>query len=147
MSRILPASFAILLFLSASPALANDPAYFKEIQVRTLLKTEKDSAGQKLVYPAGKPAEVTAVLVEIPAGAETGWHIHPVPCFAYILEGKIVVELKGGKKRTLRAGEAFSEVVNVIHTGRNPGPGPAKLVLFAVGSRGVPFAIKKCCGR
>jgi len=147
MSRLFPASFALLVLLSASPAIARDPAYFKEIRVRPLLKTEKDSAGQKLVYPAGKNPEVTAVLVEIPAGAETGWHIHPVPCFAYILEGEIVVELKSGKKKNLRAGEAFSEVVNVIHTGRNPGPGTAKLVLFAVGSRGVPFAIKKCCGR
>ena len=46
--------------------------YKSEIQITPLLRTMNTSARQPIVYPATNQAEVTAVLVEIPPGAETG---------------------------------------------------------------------------
>jgi quercetin dioxygenase-like cupin family protein len=125
-----------------SPSLRADAeAYRREISVKQLLKTQVDSAGKPIVYPAGC-AEVTAVRVEIPPGTQTGWHHHPVPCFAYILEGELDVQLATGETKTLKAGEAFAETVNVMHNGVNKGPATVKLVMFAAGSCGQPYAVK-----
>ncbi len=109
---------------------------------KILLQTQTEGAGAKLVYPAGAPAEVTTVLVEIAPGRQTNWHVHPVPCFAYMLKGEIAVETATGEKKTFKAGDAIAEVVNVLHNGTNPGATPARLVLFVIGTAGQPFAIK-----
>lgn len=122
----------------AAPA----PAYGSGVTTKILLKTQTDGAGTKLVYPAGAPAEVTTVLVEIAPGRQTNWHTHPVPCFAYMLEGEISVETDTGEKKTFRAGDAVAEVINVLHNGTNSGAKPARLVLFVVGIADQPFAVK-----
>lgn len=129
-------------FIAASLHADDAKAYKSEIVITPLLKTQKDGAGNKLVYPTNGNAEATAVLVEIPLGAQTGWHKHPVPCFAYILEGELRVELETGKVETLKAGHAFAEVVNVLHNGINPGPATVKLVMFVVGVEAQPFAVR-----
>lgn len=51
--------------------------------------------------------------------SETGWHLHPAPSFAFVLEGALAVQLKDGQIKKLKAGEAFAEVVDVLHNGRN----------------------------
>src|SRR5689334_10560625 len=127
-----------ICLLSAS--LKAEDAYRNEIKVTTLLKTDKDAAGQKIVYPKTDDAEVTSVLVEIPVGAKTGWHEHPFPCMAYLLEGELQVELADGTKKIVKQGEALAEVVNLLHIGENLGPKPVKLVLFAIGVKNQPFA-------
>lgn len=138
---------ALLLFGIGNPAppdlhAQDAKAYKSEIVITPLLKTQKDGAGNKLVYPTNGNAEATAVLVEIPPGAQTGWHKHPVPCFAYILEGELQVELETGKVETLKAGHAFAEVVNVLHNGINRGSAPVKLVMLVVGVEAQPFAVR-----
>ncbi|MEI6414291.1 MAG: cupin domain-containing protein [Pseudomonadota bacterium] len=90
---------------------------------------------QPLVYPKGQ-AEVTGVLIEIAPGAETGWHRHPIPSFAMVLEGTLEVSLRNGRVKRVQAGEAFAEVVNTLHNGRNVGDKPAKLVVFYAGVLG-----------
>ena len=71
--------------------------------------------------------------IEIAPGAETGWHRHPVPSFAVILQGTLEVKLKDGRVKRLQAGEALIEVVNTDHIGRNICDIPVKLVLFFAG--------------
>lgn len=136
---------AVLLSLLFSSAFAAEkptsPAYSSAVSVTTLLKTQTDGTGKKLSYPAGTP-EVTAVLVEIAPGQQTNWHVHPVPCFAYMLEGEISVELANGEKKTFKAGDAMAEAVNMLHNGTNPGRTPARLVMFIAGTAGQPFAVK-----
>jgi quercetin dioxygenase-like cupin family protein len=78
-------------------------------------------------------------MVEIPPGAQTGWHKHPYPCFAYILSGSLTVEMEGGKVHELTAGQAMAESVNVMHNGKNTGEEPVKLVMFVMGEREKPF--------
>ena len=50
----------------------------EQVKVTPLLKTQESWDGMQIIYPEGK-AEVTVMQVEIAPGAETGWHLHPVP--------------------------------------------------------------------
>lgn len=113
--------------------------YKSEIQITPLLRTMNTSARQPIVYPATNQAEVTAVLVEIPPGAETGWHKHLFPCFAYIESGTLEVDLEGGKTHRFTAGQALAESIHLLHNGRNTGIEPVRLVMFVMGEKGKPF--------
>lgn len=134
----------VALALLASAAAHGEGAseYNQAARTTPLLRTATDVAGRPLAYPTGGPAEVTGVLVELPAGAETGWHRHTVPCFAYILSGEIAVTQKDGPTRTFRAGDAFAELVDTEHNGRTLGAEPVRLVFFAAGVQGQPFTVK-----
>ena len=83
------------------------------------------------------------MLVEIPGGAETGWHEHPFPCYAYVVSGEIFVDVQGGATNRFTAGQALVESVNMLHNGRNPGPEPARLVMFVMGEKGKPFTVRE----
>lgn len=112
------------------------------IKVTPILKTENSWNGQPLVYPEGK-AEITGMIVEIVTGAETGWHLHPVPSFGMIPEGELEVQLKDGQTKRIKAGDGLAEVVNLLHNGRNVGSVPVKLIVFYAGAVGQPFTIKE----
>lgn len=119
-----------------------DDGYTKQIAVTQLLRTTKTASGEPVAYPMTGSPEVTAVMVEIPPGAETGWHQHPYLCYAYILSGKLTVEVKGQKPRELVAGEALVEVVNATHNGTNKGSEPVRLVMFVTGETEKPFTVR-----
>jgi len=144
--RLLVVAFALFCILPAISRAEREAAYRKEIKTEVLLKTLKDAAGQKIVYPKSDDAELSAILVEIPAGAKTGWHKHTSPCVAYLLAGELQVETADGTKRMVKAGEAFAEVVNLEHNGENLGSVPVKLVLFVAGEKGAPVSIKTPSG-
>ncbi len=136
-------------FAGALPSAARDraeAAYTAAVRTTPLLRTTTDVAGTPIVYPARGAAEVTGVLVELPTGAETGWHKHTVPCFAYILGGEIAVAQRDGPTRTFRAGDAFAELIGIEHNGRTIGTGPVRLVFFAAGVQGEPFTVKDAPG-
>ena len=137
MKRLL---FIALLFSAA--ARAGEPGYLPAVRATPILKTTTTSAGQPIAYPKTDQPEVTAVLVEIPPGAETGWHRHPFPCYAYLLSGELTVEVEGRKPNHFKAGDAIVETVGLLHNGRNTGSEPAKLVLFVTGEKGQPFTVK-----
>lgn len=101
-------------------------------KVTQLIKTTTSWDGKQIVYPIGQ-AEVTGLLIEIAPGQETGWHLHPSPSFAMILEGELEVRLKDGKKIRLHAGDPLVEVVNTPHNGRNTGTTPLKIMVFYAG--------------
>ena len=115
------------------------------VKVTPLAKETTSWDGKPIVYPEGQ-AEMTALLVEIAPGAQTGWHCHLVPNFAYMLEGTLELTLDDGRVKLLHAGDALSEVVNRLHNGRNVGSSPAKLVVFYTGATGTPLSVdeKKC---
>lgn len=137
---------AILLALAAwiepSPA-GTESGYTKSIQVSPLLRTTETIAGQPIAYSRVENPEVTSLLVEIPPGAETGWHRHPFPCYAYMLAGTIEVSTRDGTVRSFKAGDAFAESVNVPHNGRNTGTEPVKIILFVTGEKGQPFTVRE----
>lgn len=131
----------LVLALSWPPAaLALEPS--DTVRVSTVLNTKSSWDGTPIEYPAGKP-EVTGMLVEIAPGGETGWHSHPVPSFALVLEGELEVKLKSGAVKRLQAGEAVAEVIHTLHTGRNVGPVPVKLVVFYMGLDGQKQTVRE----
>jgi len=108
------------------------------VEVTTLLKSAVTTAGQKALYLSTDKPEVTSLIVELAPGAETGWHRHPVPTYAYILEGDLAVDVEGSGVHMFRAGQAFLEVVNTRHNGKNSGTVPVKILVFFGGEEGSP---------
>jgi quercetin dioxygenase-like cupin family protein len=88
-------------------------------------------------YP-GK--EVLMLTVEYPPGGADPVHRHDAHGFIYVLEGSIVMGVKGGKEVTLMPGQSFHEGPNDIHTvGRNASKDkPAKFVVFLLKDQGKP---------
>jgi len=88
-------------------------------------------------YP-GK--EVLVLEVEYPPGGADPVHRHDAHGVVYVLEGSIVMGVKGGKEVTLKPGEAFHEGPDDIHTvGRNASSTePAKFVVFLLKDVGKP---------
>ena len=112
------------------------------VTITELIRTRTSRDGNAIAYPQGK-AEVTGMLVESAPAGETGWHVHPVPSFAYVLDGTLEVTLKDGRVKRLQAGEALAEVVDTSHNGRNVGDTPVKLVVFYAGAAGQPLTIRE----
>jgi hypothetical protein len=59
------------------------------LKVIPLKRTTFMTDGRKIAYPKTNSPEVTVVSVEMPPNTETGWHIHPVPVYAYVLAGEL----------------------------------------------------------
>ena len=116
--------------------------YGKAIVVQSLLQTGTTASGQPIVYPKTDAPEVRMLLVEIPPGTETGWHRHPMPCYAYVLSGSVTVELENGKSYTFHAGEGFAETVGTLHNGKNTGTEPVKIVMTVTGEKCVPTTVR-----
>ena len=116
--------------------------YSTGVTANVLTKTSVTGDGQKIIYPQTDKAEVTAMTVDIAPGAETGWHKHPMPVYAYVISGNLTVELEGGQRLSYGTGDAIIEVVNTMHNGKNSGTETVKLAVFYLGAKGVPNVIK-----
>ena len=80
------------------------------------------------------------ITVVYPPGASDPIHRHNAHAFVYVLEGTIVMQVKGGKEVSLSPGQTFYEGPNDIHTvGRNASSTkPAKFIVFLVKDKGAP---------
>jgi len=80
------------------------------------------------------------ITVEYPPGSIDPIHRHNAHAFVYVLEGSIVMQVRGGKEVTLTAGQTFYEGPNDVHVvGRNVSQTkPAKFVVFLVKEKGAP---------
>ena len=131
-----------LLLLLALGACAKPQAdYAAGATVKTWLKTTVTASGAPIVYPAGA-GEVTLAEVLLAPGAETGWHHHPIPVFAFVLEGTLEVVQEGGRSVTFTAGQGLAEVVGVRHNGSNRGRAPVRLLVAYCGLAGLPTTVK-----
>ena len=131
-----------LLLSALLPTWAAADGYRPEVRVTPLLRTTTTTAGQPLKYLDTQKPELTAVMVEIAPGTETGWHRHPVPCYAYILSGEISVEVEGRGSQVFMAGQAFAESVDLAHNGRNLGKEPVKILMFAAGTEAQSYSVR-----
>jgi quercetin dioxygenase-like cupin family protein len=148
MRRILLA--ALLMLMAAPVAVRAEPSGIKKgageyqagVTARIIAKTAVTGNGQQIVYPRTDRAEVTAMEVTLPPGAETGWHQHPIPVYAYVQSGELEVEIAGGLTKHFKSGDAIIEVVNTLHNGRNRGEETVRLAVFYLGVQGEPNVIK-----
>ena len=83
------------------------------------------------------------LFVEYPPGSSDPIHRHNAHAFVYVLEGSIVMQVRGGKEVTLTAGQTFYEGPNDVHVvGRNASQTkPAKFVVFLVKEKGAPVVV------
>ena len=83
------------------------------------------------------------ITVEYPPGATDPIHRHNAHAFVYVLEGSIVMQLKGGKEVTLTPGQTFYEGPDDVHiVGRSASKTkPAKFVVFLVKNKDAPVLV------
>ena len=83
------------------------------------------------------------ITVEYPPGATDPIHRHNAHAFVYVLEGSIVMQLKGGKEVTLTPGQTFYEGPDDVHiVGRSADKTkPAKFIVFLVKDKGAPVLV------
>ena len=91
----------------------------------------------------GPGKEGLMMVVEYPPGNADPVHRHNAHGFIYVLEGSVVMQVKGEKQVTLTAGQTFYEGPDDVHVvGRNASnTQPAKLLVFLVKDKGAPVLI------
>jgi quercetin dioxygenase-like cupin family protein len=87
--------------------------------------------------------EVLMITVEYPPGGSDPVHRHDAHGFIYVLEGSVVMQVKGGKEVTLTPGQSFYEGPEDVHVvGRNAGTTrPAKFLVVLVKGKGAPILV------
>ena len=120
------AYLAALLMLAAVPAEAADV---------------KDLFAIDLADYAGKEGRM--IEVSYPPGAQDVVHRHDAHAFVYVLEGQIVMQLRGKPAVTLKAGQTFYEGPGDVHVmGRNASKTmPAKILAILVKDQGAPLLV------
>jgi len=87
--------------------------------------------------------EVLMITVEYAPGSADPVHRHNAQGFIYVLEGSVVMQLKGGKETILTPGQTFYEGPEDIHVvGRNASnTKPAKFLVILVKDKGAPILV------
>ncbi len=118
----------------ALACLMSGPLAAQEAKVTELLSKD-------LTNLPGK--EGLMITVEYPPGSSDPIHRHKAHAFVYVLEGSVVMQVRGGKQVTLTPGQTFYEGPDDVHVvGRNSsGTKPAKFVVFLVKDKGAPVVV------
>src|SRR5262245_6219615 len=118
----------VVLFLMAGTLMA------QEAKVTSLMSKDlKDFPGKELLM----------IAVEHVPGGSNPAHRHNAHAMLYVLEGSVVMQVKGGKEVTLTPGQTFYEGPDDVHTvDRNASKTqPAKFVVFMIKDKGAPALI------
>ena len=118
--------------LALSLLLAGGALIAQEAAVKVLLSQDL----------AGTPGrEVSVITVDYAPGQSTAAHTHHAQALVYVLEGSIVMQVKGGPPVTLTPGQTWSEGPNDVHVvSRNASKtAAAKYLVFMVKDKGAPI--------
>jgi quercetin dioxygenase-like cupin family protein len=127
----------VLLFLTPGALMAQQPATASQApQASVTPLTSRD-------LPDFPGKEVLMITVEYPPGSVDPIHRHNAHAFIYLMEGSIIMQVKGGKEVTLTPGQTFYEGPDDIHlVGRNASKTkPAKFVVFFIKDKGAPVVV------
>ncbi len=118
--------------LAFALSLAGGTLMGQDAVVRPLLS--KDLAGDSA-------REISMITVEYPPGASDPVHKHHGQALVFVLEGSIVMQVRGGAPVTLTAGQTFYEGPDDLHiVGRNASrTAPARFLVFFVKEKGAPI--------
>jgi quercetin dioxygenase-like cupin family protein len=118
----------VLLCLVSGTAMAQEP------KVTSLMS--KDLTGNP-----GK--EVLMITVEHAPGGSNAIHRHNAQALVYVLEGSVVMQLKGGQQVTLTPGQTFYEGPDDVHVvDRNASSTqPAKFLVVLIKDKGAPAVV------
>ena len=134
--------FSVLLIMVLIQTTVSAWAEPQDVKVTAVMKGSTTISGQKIEYPKTDKAEMTSILVEIQPGKENGRHMHSVPTYVHVLEGTMTVEFEDGARQTFQAGSGFLEVVNTVHSAKNLGEVPLRLLVVLAGEEGKPNLIR-----
>ena len=118
----------VLLFLMSGTVMGQEPT------VTSLMSKDlKETPGK----------EVLMITVEYAPGGTDPIHRHNAQAFVYVIEGSIVMQVKGGKEVTLTPGQTFYEAPDDVHlVGRNASSTkPAKFLVFLIKDKGAPVLV------
>ena len=126
----------VLLFLMPGALMAQQPAAHQAPHATVTPLMSKD-----LTELPGK--EVLMITVDYPPGSIDPIHRHNSRAFVYVMEGAIVMQVKGGKEVTLTPGQTFYEGPDDLHVvGRNASSTkPAKFIVFFIKDKGAPVLV------
>jgi len=118
----------ILLCLMASTVMA------QEAKVTSLMSKD---------LPENPGKEMLMITVEHAPGGSSPIHRHNAHAMVYVLEGSVVMQVKGGKQVTLTAGQTFYEGPDDVHVvDRNASSTkPAKFLVVLIKDKGAPALI------
>src|SRR5262245_10989354 len=118
----------ILLWLMTGTAMAQEP------KIMSLMSKD---------LPENPGREVLVITVEHAPGGSTVTHRHDAHAFVYVLEGSVVMQLKGGQEVTLTPGQTFYEGPDDVHlVDRNASSTePAKFLVFMIKNKGAPALV------
>jgi len=133
---------SLIIYLLLTPFLISAGEYNSGVQTRVILKTAVTGNGAPIAYLKTDQPEITAMTVDISPGAETGWHSHSAPVYAYVISGSLTVNIEGNMSRQFNAGDVIIEVVNTRHNGVNNGKTPVNLIVFYTGAKDMPNVFK-----
>ncbi len=93
--------------------------------------------------PENPGREALMIIVEYPPGSSDPIHRHNAHAIVYVLEGSIVMQVKGGKEVTLTPGQTFYEGPDDVHVvGRNASSTqPAKFLVVLIKAKGAPVLV------
>jgi quercetin dioxygenase-like cupin family protein len=100
-------------------------------------KADTTVLGDGFSYPGAENPEITSSIVRLEAGAETGWHLHEAPMYAYILDGTLEVtyDIDGAMvTKTYHQGDAIMEGLDIPHIGKNLTNRPVSILVVNIGS-------------
>ena len=129
--------FLLVVFcLMTGTLMAQQPDASKAPHASVTPLTSKD-------LPEFSGKEVLMITVEYPPGSVDPIHRHNAHAFVYVLEGSIIMQVKGGKEVTLTPGQTFYEGPDDVHVvGRNASSTkPAKFVVFFIKDKGAPVLV------
>jgi quercetin dioxygenase-like cupin family protein len=124
----------LTLLLSVGLCLISGTLMAQEAKVTPLMsKVLTDISGK----------EGLMITVEYAPGGSDPVHRHNAHAFVYVLEGSVVMQVKGGREVTLGPGQTFNESPEDVHTvSRNASTTkPAKFLVFFVKQKGAPITV------
>ena len=126
----------VVLFLIPGTLMAQQSDTTKAPQASVTALTSKD-------LPDFPGKEVLMITVDYPPGSVDPIHRHNAHAFVYVLEGSIIMQVKGGKEVTLTPGQTFYDSPDDVHVvGRNASSTkPAKFVVFFIKDKGAPVLV------
>ena len=118
----------VLLCLMTGTAVAQEP------KVTSLMSKD---------LPENPGREALMITVEHAPGGSSAIHRHNAHAFVYVLEGSVVMQLKGGQQVTLTPGQSFYEGPDDVHVvDRNAsGTQPAKFLVLLIKDKGAPALV------
>ena len=124
----------LTLLVSVGLSLIAGTVMAQEAKVTSLMSKDlKEFPGKELLM----------IMVEHVPGGSNPAHRHNAPAMLYVLEGSVVMQVKGGKEVTLTPGQTFYEGPDDLHVlDRNASKTqPAKFVVFLIKDKGAPVLV------